>query len=134
MQDLDLEGFSDQAFVLSPAPSAPGGAAGACSWLQQAQSCIYSCLAPPPLSHQPGPPPACAPAGAYSGSSAAPLLLSTLPDAPKIRVIVRKRPLNRKVSTAAWRSPATAAAGSQMQIQIVQAGSPHCTTCISRCC
>ena len=104
VQDLDLEGFSDQAFVLSPAPSAPGGAAGAHRWPLQplpagpvrgAPTCDANpgcCLRPPRR-----------PAGAFGGgssSSAAPLLLSTLPDAPKIRVIVRKRPLNRKVSPA----------------------------------
>lgn len=57
-QDLNLEGFIDDAFVLSPAQ-----------------------LAGP----EPGP------------GGAAPLLLASLPDAPKIRVIVRKRPLNKKV-------------------------------------
>lgn len=36
-------------------------------------------------------------AGASVGSVGAPLLLASLPDAPKIRVIVRKRPLNKKV-------------------------------------
>ncbi|KAL4433699.1 hypothetical protein ABPG75_000140 [Micractinium tetrahymenae] len=56
-QDLDLEGFTDEAFMLSPAQSA-GPDAG------------------------PG--------------AGAPLLLASLPDAPKIRVIVRKRPLNKK--------------------------------------
>lgn len=57
-QDLDLEGFIGEAFVLSPAQSAgPEAAPGA----------------------------------------GAPLLLASLPDAPKIRVIVRKRPLNKKV-------------------------------------
>ncbi|KAL4450674.1 hypothetical protein ABPG77_001030 [Micractinium sp. CCAP 211/92] len=56
-QDLDLDGFIEDAFVLSPAQSA-------------------------------GPD-----AGPGAGT---PLLLASLPDAPKIRVIVRKRPLNKK--------------------------------------
>lgn len=34
------------------------------------------------------------------GTSEPPVLLATRPDAPKIRVIVRKRPLNKKVQ---WR-------------------------------
>lgn len=64
-QDLDLEGFEEQAFSLSPAQAAPG-AADAAGGI----------------------------AGVGAGAS---MLLASLPDAPKIRVIVRKRPLNRKV-------------------------------------
>lgn len=38
-----------------------------------------------------------APEAGAAGGGGAPLLLASLPDAPKIRVIVRKRPLNKKV-------------------------------------
>lgn len=120
VQDLDLEGFSDQAFMLSPAPSAPGGGpAGAsspapCCSCRLAEPAIWSrSKSPAPIecrcscsfvAFKPSAPimhaSALCPVGAYASSgtgSGAPLLLSTLADAPKIRVIVRKRPLNRKV-------------------------------------
>lgn len=60
VQDLDLDGFTEQILVPSPAPGGPSQVAASVA------------------------------AGATG-------MFTGLPDPPKIRVIVRKRPLNRKV-------------------------------------
>lgn len=84
-QDLDLDAFPDPAFMLSPAPSASatGAAQPAPGQSATGGSRFERCSA------------AHGPAGGPNSGGA--VLLDTLPDAPKIRVIVRKRPLNKKV-------------------------------------